>query len=484
MKLFKKIPVGMAVLALLMGMALPAFAYEALRGPTGVLQWNQEKAFNGYTLFSPTVGCNTTYLIDMAGNVVHTWKTRNSPGLHSELLPNGHLLVAGAIKPALVGIGGTGGEIVEYDWDGKVVWEYKLYDQNHVQHHTFHRMPNGNTLVLAWERVSKEKAQALGRDPKTIPQKPISSKGVSHNDFWIDFVREVNPKGETVWEWHAIDHIGKGKDKLDINYILPKPTGGLYPNFDWSHFNTVNYIPTTDQVVLNSRNFAEFYLINHKTGKIEYRWGNPAAYGAGKRPGWYDDGDQKVFGSHCATPLADGNILVFDNGSERPEGNRSRAVEVDPKTGKIVWQYHSKHGNSFFSYRQGAVQRLPNGNTLIISTHGGHLFEVTPPGEVVWEFVSPVLPGNKIKCVITEDDAFPTKGHLNGTMNFIHRAYRYGPDYPGLKGKDLSKSTPLAPGCPQFFKVYKKGVTIKAKEVKATEPKKDDSDDGPKMHAY
>jgi hypothetical protein len=37
----------------------------------------------------------------------------------------------------------------------------------------------------------------------------------------------------------------------------------------------------------------------------------------------------------------------------------------------------------------------------------------------------------------------------------IHRAYRYGKDYPGLKGKDLKPKKKLAPKCPDFFKVYK-----------------------------
>jgi len=53
---------------------------------------------------------------------------------------------------------------------------------------------------------------------------------------------------------------------------------------DWTHFNTVEYIAETDQIILNSRNFGEFYLINHKTGAIEWRWGNPSAYGKGKGP--------------------------------------------------------------------------------------------------------------------------------------------------------------------------------------------------------
>ncbi len=437
----------------------PSHSYEALTGPTGVLLYDKDKAYNGYTLFSPTVNCKETYLIDMDGNVVHTWKTQYTPGLYSELLPNGNLLIGGVVPqdPGFCGIGGVGGVIQELDWNGNVVWEYKLFEPGKaIQHHTFKRLPNGNTMILAWEAKSKKEALAKGRNPKTIPDKPVKSKKIEHNEFWVDFVREVDRNGKTVWEWHAWDHIGKGKDKLDINYTLPEPVGSVYPNFDWSHFNTIDYIPATDTVVLNSRNLAEFYFINHKTGKIEYRWGNPTAYDPkAKKPGWYDNADQKIFGPHCPTVLENGNILLFDNGSERPESRRSAAVEMNPKTGEVVWSYESKHSNSFNSYRQGAVQRLPNGNTLITATHGGHIFEVTPDKKIVWEYVNPVYAG-QAKCVATENEAFAPSAHLDGMTNFVHRAYRYAPDYPGLKGKDLSKKTSLG-DCPIFYKVWKKG---------------------------
>ncbi|MBW1920610.1 MAG: aryl-sulfate sulfotransferase, partial [Deltaproteobacteria bacterium] len=303
------------------------------------------------------------------------------------------------------------------------------------------------------EFKSIDEAIAKGRDPKSIPTS-VFGRGKWHYGFWVDFVREVNKAGKTVWEWHVWDHIGTGPNQFDINYHLPKPVGALYPDFDWTHFNTVAYIPERDQVLLNSRNFSEFYLVDHKTGEMVYRWGNPSAYGHGKRPSWYDNGDQKVFGAHCATWLGNDRVLLFDNGSERPEGNRSAAVEVDIKTGKIVWEYEAKHSNSFYSYRQGAVQRLPNGNTLITSTHGGHLIEVTKDKEVVWDYVSPIHNG-KPKCWLEDGD-----GH-NMMANMIHRAYRYGPDYPGLRGKDLSKKVPLAPGCPAFFKLWKTSEAYK-----------------------
>lgn len=425
-----------------------AYAYEAILGPTGVLKYDAEKSYGGYTLFSPMIGCKTSYLIDMEGNLVHKWDTKYTPGLFAMLLPNGNLLRGGVPAKKPCSIGGTAGIVQELDWNGNVVWEYKMCTKTQVQHHCFDRMPNGNTLILGWEFKSIEEVIAKGRDPKTVPVS-VFDRGMWHYGFWVDFVREVDKAGKTVWEWHVWDHVGTGPNQFNINYMLPKPVGKLYPDYDWTHFNTCEYIPERDQILLNSRNFSEFYIIDHKTGEMVYRWGNPSTYGQGKRPSWYDNGDQKIFGEHNATWLGKDRVQLFDNGSERPEGNRSAVVEVDIKTNKIVWEFETKHSNSFFSYRQGACQRLPNGNVHVTSTHGGHLFEVTPDKKIVWDFVSPIHLG-KPKCTLEDGDTH------NGMFNMIHRSYRYAADYPGLKGKDLSKKTPLT-DCPQFLKIYNTG---------------------------
>ncbi|MEJ2245400.1 MAG: aryl-sulfate sulfotransferase [Acidobacteriota bacterium] len=425
---------------------MTAPAYESLVGPTGVLKYDTEKSYGGYTLFSPMINCKTTYLIDMEGNIVHQWDTEYGPGAYAELLPNGNLLRGGTLANPPANFGGAGGIVQEIDWDGNVVWEYKLMTPTEIQHHCFKRIPNGNTLILAWEFKSIEEAIAKGRDPNTIP---VSAYAMNQRitGFWVDFVREVNPEGATVWEWHVWDHLGKGPQKFDLNYRLPEPMGGVYPNFDWTHFNVVDYVEDTDQVLLNSRNFSEAYLVNHETGAIEWRWGNKSAYGQGRAPSWYDNGDQKVFGSHNATPLENGNIQIFDNGSERPEGNRSAVIEVNPETNEIVWEYAAKDSTSFFSYRQGSAQRLPNGNVLVTSTQHGHIFEVTPRKQIVWDYVVPIRNGEAV-CTIEDGD------REHSVNNMVHRAYRYAADYPGLKGKDLSVKGPLAEGCPQFYKVF------------------------------
>jgi hypothetical protein len=384
-----------AIAAIILGVSVLS-AYEAIVGPTGVLLYDKDKSYEGYTLFSP-MGNKTTYLIDMEGYVIHTWEAEYTPGAYAALLENGNLLRAGSLRGSPATFGGVGGILQEIDWDGNVVWEYKLLNDNEVQHHCFARIPNGNTLILAWERISVEDFIAKGRDLKKIPVRGPGFNGKFQNDFWVDFVREVNPAGETVWEWHVWDHVGTGPYQFDINYTVVDPMGS---EFDWTHFNTVEYIEENDQVLLNSRNFSEFYIIDHKSGKMVYRWGNPSAYGQGEPPSWMNNGDQKVFGSHNATYLGRNRFLLFDNGSERPEGNRSAAVEVDARTGNIEWQYTASSSNSLYSARQGGAQRLSNGNTLITSANSGHLIEVTQDKQVVWDFVNPVAGQNEASCYL------------------------------------------------------------------------------------
>jgi len=105
------------------------------------------------------------------------------------------------------------------------------------------------------------------------------------------------------------------------------------------------------------------------------------------------------------TKLDNGNFLAFDNGWHRSEGERSRVLEIDPKTGKVAWQWISKLAHTFNSRYQGAVHKLPNGNYLITSSGLGHLLEVTgdKKGEIVWEWVNPLI-NNNPKCFLTDDD--------------------------------------------------------------------------------
>jgi len=111
-------------------------------------------------------------------------------------------------------------------------------------------------------------------------------------------------------------------------------------------------------------------------------------------------------------------------------------LEINPKTEKMEWNYMATPWCSFFSSIMGSCQPLPDsydpfgpeerslGNILVSEGTTGRIFEITHNGEIVWEYVSPF---------------YYDTSHF-GRTNMIFRAYRYGPEYEGLKGERAAPS--------------------------------------------
>ena len=440
--------------------------------PTGVHRYDKELVCEGYNLFSPYFR-NETHLINMEGEIVHTWKSDYFPGLFAHLMPNGDLVRGIRVPNQAVLFAGTTGGFERYDWDGNLLQRYIMNDHEtqQVLSHAFCPMPNGNTIVICLEKKSNEEAYARGRIPGTLPEDGEWFEGKQHKGLFLDYLMEIDKDNNVVWEWHLWDHVGDAPDEFNLNYILP-PAAHYFSTVDWVHFNAVDYDPIHDRVCMTCRNFGEFVIVDRKTGKLIYRWGNPSTHLRGRKPGWLDDGDQQLFGPHCGTFINEGkHILVHDNGWFRPKGNRSRALEVDIETGQIVWSYESHNPQNFTSPYQSSVQRLPNGNTLICSTGSGQIFEVTPGPQprVVWEFVCPWLQdGRTVNYLDDTDVLYSTTSHIikEGHMkNMIHRVYRYAKDYPAFQGKDLSHGVPIDPSIVRLWEMepFKSGYA-RAKE--------------------
>ncbi len=94
---------------------------------------------------------------------------------------------------------------------------------------------------------------------------------------------------------------------------------------------------------------------------------------------------------HDVQIVGDGTFLAFDN---RGAGGDSRALEMDPATMDVAWEYRGSQQEPLVSYLMGAVQRLPSGNTLVTESEGGRVIEVTPDGRIVWEFYTPHRAGD------------------------------------------------------------------------------------------
>ncbi|HQU45387.1 MAG TPA: aryl-sulfate sulfotransferase, partial [Pirellulales bacterium] len=440
--------------------AVPADKTEAAPAPPVKLGLvtNDPRAFQGYNLMSP-LNSDRTYLFDMQGRVVRTWQSDCSPSLCAYLLDNGHVLRGGSIgiEAQVFGPGpGVGGRIQEFTWDGDLVWDFRFYNARQLPHHDITPLPNGNVLMIVWDRKTAEEVLAAGRRPELT--------GDSH--LLVDSLVEIRPtgksSGEVVWEWHLWDHLVQDFDNgkpnygnvaehpelVNLNYgedaLVPIATdkgaadklksvgyiganagpGKPRANPDWTHCNGVAYNARLDQVMVSVHNFSEFWIIDHSTttaeaaghtggrggkgGDLLYRWGNPRAYRAGKKE------DQKLFAQHNAHWIVqglpgEGHVLVFNNGGNRPDGSYSSVDElvlpVDSQ-GRYerqasaaygpdgpVWSYTAPKKTDFYSFFISGAQRLASGNTLICSGANGTLFEVTPEKEVVWKYVNPIKGG-------------------------------------------------------------------------------------------
>jgi Arylsulfotransferase (ASST) len=413
--------------------------------PQGLIV-NRAGASPGYTLFAP-LELERTYLMDMNGKIVHTWKTDTRPGLSEYLLPNGHLLRAGNLElaNAFKTGAGAGGRVEELDWDGNLLWRFDYANGTHIQHHDIEPMPNGNVLILAWERKAAEEALAAGRSPKLLPDA----------ELWPDSVLEYSPAaGRIVWEWHVWDHLVQDHDKtkanygdvaahpekIDVNYVL-EGNGG---DKDWNHANGIDYNAARDEIIVSSRSFSEFWVIDHSTttettrgpaGDLLFRYGNPATIGA--------DGERTLYVQHDAAWIPDGlpgagNILVFSNGlpKTRPystveevtpelvDGRYTRAAD-GTSVAEDRTVYPTKRADRFFAAIVSSAQRLPNGDTVMTDGPRGTIIEAAADGRVVWEYENThfTVRKNTPKSSGSGEPIEPW---------WMFRSLRYAPDYPGL----------------------------------------------------
>jgi hypothetical protein len=133
------------------------------RRGVGLRGHDRERAFAGFTLFSPLPTTNrTVYLIDMQGNIVHTWTMPYPPGQSGYLTERGTLFYNGQI-PSATHVGRApykGGSALEMDWQGRILWEVKHPDHNHDGI----RLRNGNVLLICQSRCPTKWSPGFAAD--------------------------------------------------------------------------------------------------------------------------------------------------------------------------------------------------------------------------------------------------------------------------------------------------------------------------------
>jgi outer membrane protein assembly factor BamB len=315
--------------------------------------WDRDLACPGLTLFTPDAPESMVYLIDLGGEVVHTW-CMPYPALHGCLTHRGTLVYNGRTDGPgdtfLSANASKGGVLLEVDLAGEVLWEVRHPDH----HHDGIRLANGNALLLC-----------IGEVPRHIAQRVAGGRedgGCMHADYLV----EMTTNGRCVWEWRSWDH------------LAPEQFPILNPDdarSEWTRCNSLVELPGGN-LMLSFQSTITVVIIDRHSGAVVRRIEPPL-----------------LSNPHSASLVPNGNILSVDNSS--------RVVEIDPKVGNIVWSY--ANAPSAISN----AQRLWNGNTLITEGEDGRLFEVTGDGAIVWEYINPFWFGPSETNVVTRAYRYP-----------------------------------------------------------------------------
>jgi len=334
--------------------SLPYLTYteeKADETKKGVVKYDQELAFEGYNLVGPN-------LMDMEGNMVHSWSNPNSSfGVFGVILNNGNFLISNLRETS----------IAKYSWDSNIIWEEEV-----INHHEITISLN-NTILIP----SKEMHEYNGRKVEFDLIIELSQEGEeisrwsTYENF--DYIKKFHEPSEL--DILAYVHIPAEKDPTNVSLLV----GG---DFDYYHLNSIQVLPETPigkkdyrfqagNWLLSFCHVSLVVILDKETKKVVWSWG----------PGELDL-------QHSPIMLDNGNILIYDNGFNR---EYTRVIELDPIKKEIVWEYKEDPPELFFSQSEGYAQRLSNGNTLITDSESGRAFEVTKNGTIVWEWFNPEI---------------------------------------------------------------------------------------------
>ena len=323
---------------------------------TGVTRHEPRLSYPGLNLYN-SVSSDQIYIVDMSGKEVFRWRMPSAFWEHSHVLPNGDLL---AVQ--------NGKQLIKIDKASNTLWSY----QEDV-HHSIAVNAEGNIRAI-------KSANRIA--PEIHPTIPIRD----------DYITTISSEGSEIASFSLADLLLGS----EYSFLIPSISHrgfeaaleerGQGIELDILHTNHVeeldgsllelSQIFKSGNLLISMRNINTIAIIDPAVPKITWLWG-PA----------------NLTYPHHPTVLENGNVLVFNNGEES-----SQVLELNPLNLDIVWHYEAP--GEFFSKTRGSNQRLSNGNTLITESDPGYVFEVTPAGEIIWEFACPEINADSVRSAI------------------------------------------------------------------------------------
>lgn len=274
---------------------------------------------------------------------------------------------------------------------GRPVWFFRTTGSPF----SFTRRANGNFVFLDSERglvevradgtVVRELAQAsrpgrrMHHDVTASPHGTvlfIAEEWQPHGDALVN--------GEAIWEWNpetgAVTKRWSAFDAFD-------PVADRGPRSrddDWLHANSIA-VGAGGSILLSLHFLDQVVSISPDFTTVEWRLGGTRADIVVPDP---------FSGQHTAQEVADGRILLFDNGFDRTASPFSRAIEyeLNGTIAQTVWAWRPERDN--WARVISGARRLDNGSTVVAfgtpadmppgATGPIEVYEVTREGGVSW----------------------------------------------------------------------------------------------------
>lgn len=316
---------------------------------SNLLVYNTKKTAPGYILYADPNSLGTAILVNKKGQKVHQWHA-------------GHLNLPDNLKNKR--------------------WRFSKTDKNlnlyaiKKDKYLVKLNKNSNVLWISTGRyhhdlaIVNNKIYALERAPTFIQ--------INNNKIPIlgEYISIINQNGNKIKKLSLNDLIFPlitSKKLKDIERKFRNKNPKTKFPLDIFHVNSIHIVEKDysfakkGDFLISIRNISCIAIIDQHLTSVK----------------WFFN--EKINGQHHATITRNGNILLLDNGKRK---TRSRAIEINPETKKIVWSY-DKNNYDFFFGNGGGAQELSNGNILLTIQNEALIIEVTKEKEIVWLYKKP-----------------------------------------------------------------------------------------------
>jgi len=366
------------------------FAYKARNDDSGVTVLKDDQVQPGVTLVTGIWKVNDTWgpeirIIDLAGKTLHSWKIHpekiwpDSP--HQDWARNSHNKPHGYVHGTALLPDGDIIFNIEYlttvrmDACGNIKWKLPMRN-----HHSVFEDDDGNFWVsgLIWRE------KAIDRFPHLKPP------------FVDETLVKLSPDGEVLREISILDVLYNSgyQATVDMNENI----------YDVTHMNDVEILSNdladkfpmfnAGDILVSLRKYSMVLVIDGESEQVKWHFRHP------------------LIQQHDPDFEPDGRIVIFDNNDDTTRDGSlwgaTQILSVDPVNKTYERLYPTSPDQKLYTKEGGKHQLLANGNRLITEANAGRLLEVTPAGELVWNWVIESREGGYIPEVL-EGSRYPLK---------------------------------------------------------------------------